>query len=353
MKLAYVVQWDVTRSSGVLKKIVSQCRCWQANGCDVRLFAVSPGREVWSGLDGLPVSVVRQRSMLSRFADVANLVKQVRQWGPQLAYLRFGVYYPAWEAMAKRIPTVIEINSYDVTEHRHTLSLFEYLYHMIFRSRLLKRAAGMVCVSNELQRWFEKHHVPSVAIGNGADFDGLEPLPPCRNDVPNLTFLGSKGCKWHGLEKLLELAALRPNWQFHVIGIDSHEGSPPNVRFYGHLDRDRYIGILARTDVAVGALALYVNNMDEASPLKVREYLAMGLPVIAAYTDTDFPSPVPFFLRLRNAPGSMASALAEIDAFVDRWRGRRVSRRDVEHLDWRVKEARRLEFFSRLLAGRG
>lgn len=40
--------------------------------------------------------------------------------------------------------------------------------------------------------------------------------------------------------------------------------------------------------VCIGTLALHRKNMTEASPLKTREYLAHGFPVIIGYKDTAF-----------------------------------------------------------------
>jgi hypothetical protein len=45
--------------------------------------------------------------------------------------------------------------------------------------------------------------------------------------------------------------------------------------------------------------------MSEASPLKSREYLALGLPVIGAYEDTDIPPDDPVYLQLPNRPGAV------------------------------------------------
>ncbi len=57
--------------------------------------------------------------------------------------------------------------------------------------------------------------------------------------------------------------------------------------FHGFLDRAGVMDVLMKTDVACGSLALHRNNMQEASPLKVREALAYGIPVLLGYKDTD------------------------------------------------------------------
>lgn len=118
--------------------------------------------------------------------------------------------------------------------------------------------------------------------------------------------------------------------------------------FHGRLDRRDYEPLMYQADVAIGTMALYRKGMNEASPLKVREYLAYGLPVIIGYQDTDFPESVPFLLQLTNASGNLEHHLAEIDAFVQNWRGKRVLREQIQHLDNRVKEIVRLEYMDRI-----
>ncbi|MNP61531.1 hypothetical protein D3C76_1567280 [compost metagenome] len=100
--------------------------------------------------------------------------------------------------------------------------------------------------------------------------------------------------------------------------------------------------------MAIGPLALYRRGMKEASPLKVREYLAYGLPVINGYVDTDFKEEVPFILRIPNEPRNTVHASAAIEEFVHSWQGRRVDRSEVEHLDVAVKETARIAYMKRI-----
>jgi len=51
MRIAYLVHWDVSHETGVLKKITSQIRAWQHSDHTVKLFAVSFGNGIWAGLE--------------------------------------------------------------------------------------------------------------------------------------------------------------------------------------------------------------------------------------------------------------------------------------------------------------
>ena len=55
------------------------------------------------------------------------------------------------------------------------------------------------------------------------------------------------------------------------------------------------------SNVGIGSLSLFKVNLKEASPLKTRDYLARGLPVVVGYHDTDLENHSefnPYFLRV-------------------------------------------------------
>jgi hypothetical protein len=124
---------------------------------------------------------------------------------------------------------------------------------------------------------------------------------------------------------------------------------PKNVVLHGALPTDQYVRIMQRADAGIGTLALHRNGMSEASPLKVREYLASGLPVIIGYTDTDFKGDQAFILKMPNTEENVRESMDGIRSFVTAWKGRRVERRWIEALDTRKKEAERLAFFQQSL----
>jgi hypothetical protein len=95
--------------------------------------------------------------------------------------------------------------------------------------------------------------------------------------------------------------------------------------------------------------------MSEASPLKTREYLLHGLPVLTAYHDTDFLGEEPWFLlRLPNSEDNVGTSLPAIRAWAASIRGRRVPRDAVvARLSSEGKERARLAFLDRLARGAG
>jgi hypothetical protein len=149
----------------------------------------------------------------------------------------------------------------------------------------------------------------------------------------------------------MALATALPKAGFDLIGPATIDGAPPNVRAYGVLTATAYRDVLARCDLGLGTLALYRKGMREASPLKVREYLAYGLPTVIGYDDTDFLGAEPWFLeRLPNSEWAVDDHAARVYRFAKAAIGRRVTHGEIAHLGATAKEALRLEFFQAIVS---
>ncbi|MFC0272285.1 hypothetical protein ACFFIX_12650 [Metabacillus herbersteinensis] len=107
--------------------------------------------------------------------------------------------------------------------------------------------------------------------------------------------------------------------------------------------------IIKKSDVAIGSLALHRNNMNEACPLKTREYLKYGLPTIIGYIDSDFiDADAPFLLKLTNEEESIKKGLSSIKQFIYDSRSITIQKSDVQHIFNDYKEKKRLEFMTKL-----
>ncbi|NBD24204.1 glycosyltransferase [Paenibacillus glycinis] len=352
MKIAYLIHWNEGPESGVYKKVANQMSEWKKLGHDVTLFLFTHNdRHEWSSASsGIPVVVQTYRGFRKRFSEFRKLVKAVEAWMPDVIYHRFDLYYYSLPYLLKKFPSVLEINTNDLTEMRLEMN-FRYYYHLWTRGKVLAAAAGFVFVSGELaeERHFKRYVKDRIVIGNGIHLDSVKPVRPADNEYPRFVFIGSSGQSWHGVDVIAELAAVRPLWQFDLIGVNRAElpePVPANMAFHGTMTKEHYQGLMDRADIALGTLALYRKQMDEASPLKVREYLANGLPVIIGYRETDFPdaAAAPFILELPNKPGSISAAMGKIEDFVRIWTGKRVNREAIRHLDTGVKEVIRVDY---------
>lgn len=362
MRVAYYAPVDVSLESGVCKKILSQVRAWRASGVEVKVFAYSVSWRAWEGFPAHLIEVVDRGGPLNRLQRVNRLVRSILEWKPDLVYMRLGFYYPPLEYLMQKIPTVLEINTNDIAEARLYLSPVKYLYYRVTRRRFFKYAAGLVCVTGELADLCASFGLPIIVIPNGINLRDYAELPPPENTSPVLFFIGhawektkaplkSASYWYHGIEKIFKIARFFPEWHFFIVGHSLSGPIPRNVQVFGHLSQTHYESLIRHADVAIGSLGLHVQSMSEACPLKVREYLAYGLPVIIGYHDADFPNGAPFVLQLPNTPDNVEKNIDQIKEFVYKWKGRRVPRSEIAHLDVERKEAQRLTFMRNLIRG--
>jgi hypothetical protein len=355
LRIAYIMNENVDRETGVLKKVAMQMRCWKKNGHEVKLFVAAENKERWVGLGDLDVDVTLIQKFSNKM-DINLLYTKIHPWVPDILYFRFCWSYPFINKIISIYPSIMEINSNDYFELKtYLLKRREYLKFMLYamsRDRLYRNMKGFVFLSSELKDLFSKYNKPGIVISNGIDLTQLISSPVPNGHAPTLFFIGTPGQTWHGVDKMCEMAQYFPAWKFEMVGFNSDDISttpPKNMQFHGHLTNEDYACIVSKSDLAIGTLALYRKNMNEASPLKVREYLAYGLPVIIGYMDTDFPDGAPFILQLPNTPANVVENLNAIEKFVLNWMGRRVERKDIAHLDVDDKEKERLKFFKNIL----
>ena len=99
-----------------------------------------------------------------------------------------------------------------------------------------------------------------------------------------------------------------------------------------------------KMDIAIGTLALHRKKMEEASPLKVREYVAYGLPVIIGYIDIDLNNEE-FILNIGNYEENVVESIDAIVKFIESWKNKVIDL-DISRIDMNKKEKQRLKFFS-------
>jgi hypothetical protein len=200
---------------------------------------------------------------------------------------------------------------------------------------------------NNINEFHLGHEIPKIAIGNAINMDRVIPLTQNQSTNLGVFFVGTPKQTWHGVSDIVRFGELNPDIDVHIVG-DEGESSSPNIFFYGALQSSEYREIATKCVAGVGTLNLSAKKMEEASPLKVREYLAMGLPVITRYRDVDLSSSSDFLLQLPVDERAFSDFSPEIRAFLESWKSKRVNRSEVFNLDVSVKENLRLRFFEQV-----
>jgi glycosyltransferase involved in cell wall biosynthesis len=361
MRIAYVtihVAPEIMQG-GVGRKIGTQMSLWRGAGHDVTLFSLTPAEIPFPGERQFVFDA--KTSLLKREANRASglmrMLEAVRAYQPEIIYLRFGLYSYPLHRLFKIAPVVLETNSDDRQEYQKRGAFF-YWMNRITRGLTFGSAAGMISPSHELvDVLLPKRDKPFCVISNGMDLSQAESLPPPQNTSPVITLVGSPGMDWHGVDKLIGLGGMFPDLTIQIAGYLQHDvdiPAPTNVHFLGFLHGKALYDALSKTDVTCGTLALHRKKMNEASPLKVRESLACGIPVIIAYKDTDLNDlELDTILRIPNTENNVIENAERIRKFSYDMIGKRVDINVITpYLDQSKKEEARLSFFEKILAGR-
>jgi hypothetical protein len=209
-------------------------------------------------------------------------------------------------------------------------------------------ATGIVCVSEELRikNQFYKSNVTVIANGSPDALFELTLKEKQHSPKLHLAFCVASNQSWHGIDKVKELIKLDNDYHLHIIGLEG--ASDESITFYGKVSRSQLIEILSSCDVGLSGLSVHTKNMNEASSLKSREYLALGLPMIFGYYDTDLSNiKCDFLLQIPNDEGNVIANAAKIKNFA--MRVKNIDRNHVRSivkplLSSTLKEDKRLAF---------
>ncbi|HSE65297.1 MAG TPA: glycosyltransferase [Thermoanaerobaculia bacterium] len=185
---------------------------------------------------------------------------------------------------------------YDVIDHP---DVFPHPARSLRRNheRAMREADAVFAVSHPLLDDARRVRADSAYLPNGVEFARFA-APPDPGAVPEeLTRTRARGrpaagyvgalARWVDSDLLAALAELRPDWDFFVVGealddsFDRFETArPANLHMLGRRPYGTIPSILSALDAGLIPFRLGPEGSN-ASPIKLYEYLAAGLPVLA------------------------------------------------------------------------
>ena len=367
MKIAYLIGEDLSSHPGLKYKIEGQIKAWESHGHEVykvlhyKNVVLKPNEPL---LFDVPVEKKKQ-TKISRIFRLSKqylfISKALKSISPDITYPR--LLYPAWKLADSFVHAgklIVEINSDDKAEY-YVKHFYVGIYNQLARQFFLKKADALVFVTNELSlsSSFLGFTNNREVIANGINCVDFPFVAEPKNSNPKICFIGSPNQLWHGLDRLIQLAEMLPESTIHIIGPSKDEClklwgySLANIIFHGYLSAELAKPLIANMDVGISTLALYRKKMEEACPLKSRQYLAQGIPMIVASSDPDIQNNESFCLQLPNKDNNVLPHKGMIIKFIDFCFGnselRESARRfSIQYFDKARKEEKRLNFFAKV-----
>lgn len=280
LRIAYVTPYD-----DEYRSITAHTRRrfgeWERRGAIVSRFVLGPGDRG------------ARPAIANLFADIAcssRLAQQVAAFEPSVIYARWLAPVAGLHARLSSIaPLVLDIHADDVSAVARR-SFVRRLYFMCCRGEELKSVAGATFVVGELAQHarFDLIGGPRDVFMNGSWLSRRAESP----DPPLRVGLSTGGVNhWTGLDRLSELAEQLHQCAEWVVVCPQAEQERVSrsvgkwVQVVGTSSEAEYVAELSTWSLALGTLALERAGLRTASPLKVRDYLGLGVPMILPYWD--------------------------------------------------------------------
>ncbi len=182
------------------------------------------------------------------------------------------------------------------------LAFFHGLMENFIGPYVLNKVSGIIGLTDEITdfeiRRCKNPGIPRLCVSNGLMVDSIKLASDYRSTMPEFIFIASIFSEWHGLDKVLTALSIdKSALRLHIVGQVSDEQITKDQRivYHGLLNTQQITELCAQCDLGLGSFALERKQMREACTLKVREYLAQGLPVYAGHKDVAFPEDFPYF----------------------------------------------------------
>ncbi|MFC0272286.1 hypothetical protein ACFFIX_12655 [Metabacillus herbersteinensis] len=150
MKIAYVVAENLSKEHGVSKKIYNQIKFWTESKHEVKLFYFS-NKPLNSMFKEIEHTVINYKSRINFVLGNKSIIP-IEDWQPDIIYFRSYLFTNTFNTMAKKFPTIMEINSDDEQQNKIHMPYFARYFDKLTRKKLIKNAAGFVCVTKELEK---------------------------------------------------------------------------------------------------------------------------------------------------------------------------------------------------------
>lgn len=289
-------------SSGVVKKIKMQTDAFLRNGLTVEIVSFPKNNDIKERITRfIPFYDREYVEGLIQKLQIIDL-KQYR-----FIYIR---YFLCGKDLLKMLNYIKTINSnikiiceFPTFPYDHELLKVQFIPYLVkdilYRNKLKRYVDHTTTYSNEK----EIYGIPCIELFNGYSVNNSNSIMNREKNSDTFNLIGVGNISpWHGYEKVIK--GIKQYYEdsgtkhivFHIVGGGRYTiqlkkmvkklNIEDSIVFDGYRSGNDLLELYAISDVAVGSLNARLMRCDHISPLKTREYCAIGIPFL--YTKYDY-----------------------------------------------------------------
>ncbi|MCM1178996.1 MAG: glycosyltransferase [Clostridium sp.] len=311
--MIYIVLVDLFSKGymGIKKKVFAQMKVFKQFFSSIYYTSYS-GQMVYLMSEG---KILEKELAITKEERNQWILKWIQKYGIQSSYIRYN-YSDKWfvwfvkELKQKNVITVLEFPTipYDGEISNNRVRVEDQYY----REQLSQHIEKCTTYAN----YDAVFGISCIPLLNGVDLD-QRPIHDIRKPDGTIVLIAVATMnKWHGYERVIQgMANYYANNGtqdiiFRLVGEGTETDKyyqlveryklQEHVEFLGSLDGKELDRQYDRADIAIGTLAMYKINITHASPIKLGDYCARGIPFIYGYEDCGFSGEEEFALKVSN-----------------------------------------------------
>lgn len=317
MKLIYIAAVDSKKpeSFGVGKKIVGQVKALNKLNVESELVNIENDRVNING------KVVREKLKKPKYMFFHKyLIKNYNEIfkDKECVYIRYYsndifLYYLIKKLKKDNKKIVLEIPTYplDVTNNGFIKKIVYEVINIYVRKNL-KKYVDYISTTNS--NYDEIYGIETIKINNGIDIVENKVVNKKKSDNIIRLVAVANLSKWHGYDRVITgIGKYNKNINgkkkvvFHIVGEGAEKENLINlsnrlqlndfIHFEGAKSGEALDNIFNQMDIGVSSLALFRAGGGH-DPIKTKEFLARGLPVVLGYDDKLVDMSLPYVIKV-------------------------------------------------------
>lgn len=317
----FISLYDITADhvTGIRKKIEAQVKYFNKNCNNVDWIYRKSNGDVVCNEEILYRGSLASQELIYNTLDYNKLKKNIDITKYDFIYIRYlignvGLLNFVKYANKKNVKVLIEIPTFPYLDelNKGIQGKIKKILDNYVTKRLKKYVYRIVC-TNKDKRIFD---IPTIQIDNGVDLEKIRCIS--KSNKKNEEFINviavASICNWHGYDRFIksmkeykEFSQLK--LKFYLVGdgrkedieylkkLVSENGLEDFVIFTGAMDGKELDELYENMDFAVSSLALFRAGGGH-NPIKTKEYVAKGLPVVTGYEDSLVSSELEFIYKV-------------------------------------------------------